>query len=98
MKKLGWMIVAGWVAGWGAVAAGGEIRLLDDFSTVGRLGFFSNHDDEFQDDRYISEGTVLLDFDLLSVGERWSLWSRFGFIVDLGKSVADNLPFSPKEM
>ena len=90
-----WTIAAGVVAGWVAMAAGGEIRPLDDFSAVGRLGFFSNHDDGFQEDRYVSEGTVLLDFDLLSVGERWSLWSRFGLVVDLGISVADNLPFSP---
>lgn len=98
MKKLRWTMVAGLVAGWGTVAAGGEIRLLDDFSAVGRLGFFSNHDDEFQEERYVAEGAMLLDFDLLSVGERWSLWSRFGLAVDLGKSIADNLPFSPKEM
>ena len=104
MKKLSWLACAGWMIAASAQGApetattNREIRLLDDFSALGRLGFFSNHDDEFQDDRYVSEGTVLLDFDLLSVGERWSLWSRFGLVVDLGKSIADNLPFSPKEM
>ena len=104
MKKLSWLACAGWMIAASAQGApetattNREIRLLDDFSALGRLGFFSNHDDEFQDDRYVSEGTVLLDVDLLSVGERWSLWSRFGLVVDLGKSIADNLPFSPKEM
>ena len=103
MKSLRWLVLAGGIAtaAWGApeaAPADGEIRLLDDFSTIGRLGFFANQADELQKDRYVTEGTILLDFDLLSVGERWSLWSRFGLIIDLGKSVADNLPFSPKEM
>ena len=104
MKFLRGLACAGWLiasSAWGApeTASTNEwIRWLDDFSAVGRLGFFSNQDDELQKDRYVSEGAVLLDFDLLSVGERWALWSRFGMVVDLGKSIADNLPFSPKEM
>ncbi len=103
MKSLRLLLFAGWIAtsAWGApeaAPADGEIRLLSDFSTLGRLGFFANQDDELQKDRYVTEGAVGLDFDLLSVGERWSLWSRFGLIIDLGKSIADNLPFSPKEM
>lgn len=73
------------------------LRFLSDFSALGRLGFFSEQDD-LQKERYVSEGTMALDFDLVSVGERWALWSRFAFVVDLGKSITDNLPFSPKEM
>ena len=97
-----------WIAIWIAVplpafaapepeASKAGLRFLSDFSALGRLGFFSEQD-ELQKERYVSEGAITLDFDLVSVGERWSLWSRFMFLADLGKSITDNLPFSPKEM
>ena len=96
-------IVAGMLVGAAAAGAAPErapngIQWLSDFSGGGHLGFFSEQQDDLQEDRYVTEGLARLDFDLLSVGERWSLWSRFDLTVDLGKSVADNLPFSPKEM
>ena len=102
MKSFRLLLVAGCVAAsaYGAPdekPMGRDIRLLSDFSALGRLGFFSEQD-ELQNERYVSEGAITLDFDLVSVGERWSLWSRFTFLADLGKSIADNLPFSPKEM
>ena len=107
MNLLRVCLVAGFVVGsMGALPAQAEpepaapedgLRFLSDFSALGRLGFFSEQD-ELQKERYVSEGAMALDFDLVSVGERWSLWSRFMFLADLGKSIADNLPFSPKEM
>ena len=63
----------------------------------GRLEFFGNRQDELQRERYVTAGTMMLDFNVLSLGERWALRSRFQLLADLGTSVAQNLPFSPKE-
>ena len=81
-----------------AAPAAGGVEFLSGYSGLGRLEFFSNQQDDLQDDRYISEGEMDLDFDVVSVGERWSVRSRFMLLADLGRSVAENLPFSPKEM
>jgi len=97
-------IVAG-MAVWGTVlsaapaAPGPEegVRFLQDYSGTGRLGFFANAQDELQEERYVTEGAMTLDFDVVSFRERWSVHTRFMLLADLGTSVAENLPFSPKE-
>lgn len=96
-----WAMIAALGAGT-APAASEEVpaadwQVLSGFSGLGRLGFFANRQDELQEERYVSEGAMTLDFNLLSRGERWALRSRFLLQADLGTSVAENLPFSPKE-
>ena len=79
-------------------APAGGLQLLSGFSGEGRLGFFGNRQDEVQRERYVTEGSMTLDFNLLAFGEeRWAFRSRFLLLADLGTSVAQNLPFSPKE-
>ncbi len=73
------------------------VRFLSTFAGTGRLGFFANARDDLQEERYVSEGAMELDFELVSRLERWAVRSRFLLQADLGTSVADNLPFSPKE-
>ncbi len=76
--------------------ASGGVQFLSGYSGIGRLEFYS-HQDDLQDERYVTEGAMTMDFDLVSAGERWSVRSRFMLLADLGSSVTQNLPFSPKE-
>lgn len=77
---------------------GKGVRFLSGFSGNGRLEWMTNHRDEIQEERYVTEGAVELEFELVSFGEGVSLRSRFALIADLGDSVSENLPFSPKDM
>ncbi len=73
------------------------VQYLSEFSGSGRLLFFTNQRDEFQRERFVTEGAMTLDFSFVSIAEKLSLRSRFTLLADMGSSVADNLPFSPKE-
>lgn len=79
-----------------APAAG--VRFLSGFSGQGRLEYFANQQDDLQEERYVTEGAVELDFVFVSFGERWAVRSRFCLAADLGDSVTENLPFSPKDV
>jgi len=71
---------------------------LSNFSGGGHLLYFLDHQDEFQEDRFVSEGLMELDFSILSLADHLELRMRFEMTAGMGQSVAKNLPFSPKEM
>ena len=85
-------------AGGDGGGAEGGAQFLTDFAGQGWLSFFFNTQDELQEARYVSEGAVALDFALASFGEGWAIRSRFEIVANMGDSVTQNLPFSPKEM
>lgn len=74
-----------------------SVRFFSEFSGTGRLLFFANHQDELQEDRFLTEGAMALDFNFISFADKLSLRSRFTLLANMGTSVAENLPFSPKE-
>ena len=74
-----------------------SVKYLSSFSGTGRLQFFANQQDELQHERYITEGSMTLDFNFVSFKDKLSLRTRFTLLADMGTSVAENLPFSPKE-
>ncbi len=84
-----------------AIAAGGSESspvawaFFSEVSGDGRVVFFGNQRDAVQEQRFVTEGAISLDFALASRGERWWVRSRFTLQSDFGESVADNLPFSP---
>ena len=71
---------------------------LSDFSGGGHLLYFLDQRDKLQEDRFVTEGVMELDFSLLSRADRLELRTRFEMSAGMGQSVAENLPFSPKEM
>lgn len=96
--------LAVFLAGWPSASAAPEpevskagVQFLSGYSGNGRLLFFAHPQDDLQEERYVSEGSMTLDFDFVSFGERWSIRSRFMLLADMGTSVAEDLPFSPKE-
>jgi hypothetical protein len=74
-----------------------RVEFLSGVNGSGGLVFYGNRQDAVQEERYVTGGGVALDFVLASSGERWSVRSAFTLSADLGKSVAQNLPFSPIE-
>lgn len=75
-----------------------SVRYSPAYSGNGRLLFFFNQQDDLQESRFVTEGSMFFDFELLSLSDRWLLDCAFEMIVDMGDSVTQNLPFSPKEM
>jgi hypothetical protein len=74
-----------------------RVQFLSGVNGSGGLVFYGNQRDELQEERYRTGGGVALDFILASSGGRWAVRSAFTLAADLGKSVAQNLPFSPIE-
>lgn len=74
-----------------------SVQFLSEFNGTGRLLFFANQQDELQQERFLTEGSLTLDFNFVSFKEKLALRSRFTLLADMGRSVAENLPFSPKE-
>lgn len=70
---------------------------LPGFSGGGHLLYFLDQQDELQEDRFVTEGFMELDFEILS-RDCLQLRMRFEMTAGMGQSVAKNLPFSPKEM
>ena len=78
--------------------AGGGVRLFPEMSGSGSLSWYGGSKDELQKARYVNEGSLELDFALARFGEEWTLRGRFGMVAEMGKSISQHLPFSPKEM
>ena len=74
------------------------VAFLSDFRGGGSLLHFLNRSGEIQKDRYVTEGVVELDFSLADWARGPDLRMRFSLVTGMGRSVAENLPFSPKEM
>ena len=74
------------------------MEFLSDFRGSGHLLYYLSHRDAYQKERFVSQGGLELDFSLLSKADRWHARLRFEVIAGMGESVAENLPFSPKEM
>lgn len=70
---------------------------LTGFSGDGRLLYFLNHQDAVQEERYVTEGAMTMDFILFSRADRFQVRARFFMLAEMGRSVAENLPFSPEE-
>ena len=110
MKRGGWRAAAmaaglAWAAAGRAAeagapppGAGGGVRLLPEVSGMGSLSWYGGSKDELQKARYVNEGILELDFALARFGEEWTLRGRFGMVAEMGKSISQHLPFSPKEM
>ena len=60
-----------------------SLKFLSSFSGTGRLLFFANQQDELQDERYVTEGAMTLDFDFVSFRDKLSLRSRFTLLADM---------------
>lgn len=72
---------------------------LFDVRGEGDLTVFLAQQTDYQEERYVTEALVQLDFGLVSwATNRWAFRSRFALLTGMGDSVAENLPFSPKEM
>ena len=74
---------------------------LSFFSGVsggGHLLYFLDQQDDLQEDRFVTEEVMELDFSILSRADHLELRTRFEMSAGMGQSVAENLPFSPKEM
>ena len=91
---------AAWLAAACAARGGGEGggEFLGDFSGRGTVAAYANRGDAVQEARYVTEGAMALDFALVSRGEAWALRSRFEMTANMGKSISQELPFSPMEM
>lgn len=82
-----------------AAPAPRSVDFLCDFRGEGNLAYFLAQQNDYQEDRFVTEALVELDFGLVSWADRrWTFRSRFALLTGMGQSVAENLPFSPKEM
>ena len=74
------------------------VQFLSGFSGGGHLLYFLDHQNELQEDRFVSEGLMEMDFSLASRADGFDLRLRFEMAANMGQSIAENLPFSPKEV
>ncbi|HOW98125.1 MAG TPA: hypothetical protein P5567_09415 [Kiritimatiellia bacterium] len=76
---------------------GPSVQFLSAFSGGGHLLYFLDHQDQLQEDRFVTEGLMEMDFSMVSFPRGLDIRLRFEMDANMGKSVAENLPFSPKE-
>ena len=74
------------------------LAFLSDFRGGGHLLYYFNHPDAAREERFVSQGGMEVDFSFVSRPDRWHARLRFEILAGMGESVAENLPFSPKEM
>lgn len=74
------------------------VAFLADYRGGGYLLYFLNRRGEFQKERFVTEGAMELDFSLAAWPGGTDARLRFAIITGMGRSIAQNLPFSPKEM
>ncbi len=80
------------------VACGGESRCFPRVHGGGYLEFFANQRDEFDEERYVSEGGLETDIFLLRFTPRTHLVWRITLATGMGEAVTSGLPFSVQEV
>lgn len=95
----GAMVLAAAQAGRGDMLTPAEqtALFLSDLSGGGYLLYFLDHRDKLQEDRFVTEGAMEMDFSLAALPGGLDVRLRFEMNANMGRSVAENLPFSPKE-
>jgi hypothetical protein len=78
--------------------ASGGIKVLPGYQGDAYLKYYLNHPNDLSKERYVTEGSLSLDFALLSSDDRLFLFWNILMTAGMGPSVAENLPFSPLEM
>jgi hypothetical protein len=80
------------------VASGGESRFFPRVHGGGYLEFFANQQDEFDEERYVSEGGLEADIFLVRFTPRTHLVWRITCGTGMGEAVTSGLPFSVQEV
>jgi hypothetical protein len=97
LLSLSLLLIAGGQPARADTNASDEIQILPGYSSDASLKYYLGQKGKLQKKRFLTEGSVAVDYALLS----WGDWSLIGDILmqcGMGESVTDNLPFSPLEM